>query len=345
MLAVVYLHVAAPALRQFDAMQVWHFSNVFTALCTIAVPIFFMMSGALLLSDAKTTDIFYLFRYRLPHILVPFILWSLLNVAYMSKIEHVQTAKQAVFSILSQPVVIPYWYLYALIPLYLLSPILKKLVDTLTSKQLLYILLLWGVTSVLLPTVQRLLPPHVASYLVMHESYNLKLDGGYIGYFFLGYVLDQMKTRYENRVLVAVIGMDLLLITTATWYVSVGTGKYSEQFKSYLSLYCVILAAAVFLLVKNLCAERNTQSRFLLQLSGVSYCIYLVHVKIITTIHLFVMKQHFETILSQLVFYGLTVAGSLACAFVFASVKPFCWPLTGQKYQMALNLQACLRRK
>ncbi len=345
MFAVIYLHVAAPVLRRFDAMSVWHFSNVLTALCTIAVPIFFMISGALLLSDAKTADISYLFWHRLPHILVPFLVWSILNVIYMAKIEHLQTARQIAFSISSKPVVIPYWYIYALIPLYLLSPLLKKLVEALTSKHLLYLLLLWGVGSVLLPTMQRVLPSHFSSYIAMHESYNLGLDGGYIGYFFLGYALDQSARRYKNSTLAAVIALDLALIATATWYMSVTTGKYSEQFKSYLSLYCVVLAAAVFLLVKNVCGERTTTSRFLLQLSGVSYCIYLVHVKMITTIHLFVMKQHFDTILSQLAFYGLTVAGSFVCAFVLASVKPLCWPLTGQKYGRAFNLQAYLRRR
>lgn len=345
MLAVVYLHVAAPSLRQFAVMPVWHFSNLLTSLCTAAVPIFFMISGALLLSDPKTADLAYLAKHRLPRILVPFVLWSILNVLYMVKIEDMQSAKYAIFYMLSKPVVIPYWYIYALIPLYLLSPLLKKMTEALTSEQLYYLLLLWGVSCVLLPTLQRLVPASVAPCFSVHETYHVGLDGGYAGYFFLGYALDRAKRRCRNRTLMTVIVLDVLLIAAGTRHASIGNDVYSEQFKSYLSMYCVILAAAVFLLVKNLCAERKTRTDLWRQLSGASYCIYLAHVKIITTLHLFVVKQNFATIWTQLAFYALTVLVSLACALILASIKPFCWLLTGQKYRNAFNLHVFVKRK
>lgn len=49
MVGVVYLHTAAGALRQLGT-PLWHFSNLLSSLATAAVPLFFMLSGALLLS-------------------------------------------------------------------------------------------------------------------------------------------------------------------------------------------------------------------------------------------------------------------------------------------------------
>ena len=76
MLGVVYLHTAAGALRHPENPAVWHFSNLVTALATTAVPLFFMLSGALLLSRPETADPRVIFRRRLPKVLLPLLAWS-----------------------------------------------------------------------------------------------------------------------------------------------------------------------------------------------------------------------------------------------------------------------------
>lgn len=65
MVGVVYLHTAAGALRQLGT-PLWHFSNLLSSLATAAVPLFFMLSGALLLSHPRTAELGTLFRRRLP---------------------------------------------------------------------------------------------------------------------------------------------------------------------------------------------------------------------------------------------------------------------------------------
>lgn len=56
MVGVVYLHCAAAALRSASG-AVWHFANLASSLATAAVPLFFMLSGALLLSQEGTADL------------------------------------------------------------------------------------------------------------------------------------------------------------------------------------------------------------------------------------------------------------------------------------------------
>ena len=69
MVGVVYLHTAAGALRQLGT-PLWHFSNLLSSLATAAVPLFFMLSGALLLSHPRTAELGTLFRRRLPKVLI-----------------------------------------------------------------------------------------------------------------------------------------------------------------------------------------------------------------------------------------------------------------------------------
>ena len=132
MVAVVYLHTAAGALRTPQNLPVWHFSNALTALFTTAVPLFFMLSGALLLKDEKTADLSTLFRRRLPKIILPLLAWSAVVLVLTGLRTGWGTAWDKAFVFLQSPVLVPYWFLYALVPMYLVAPLLKKMSDGLS---------------------------------------------------------------------------------------------------------------------------------------------------------------------------------------------------------------------
>ena len=64
MICVIYMHGAAIGLRGTINAD-WHFINIITSFSFIAVSLFFMMSGYLLLSNPKTLDIAYLVKKRI----------------------------------------------------------------------------------------------------------------------------------------------------------------------------------------------------------------------------------------------------------------------------------------
>ena len=53
MLSVIFLHVVADLLRVKYGSLEWHFSNLITSVISVAVPVFFMISGAMLLNNDK----------------------------------------------------------------------------------------------------------------------------------------------------------------------------------------------------------------------------------------------------------------------------------------------------
>ena len=69
-LSVIFMHTAAGPLRA-GINTSWHLLNVCTSLAFTAVPLFFMMSGYLLMTSRKTADISVLLRHRLPRLVVP----------------------------------------------------------------------------------------------------------------------------------------------------------------------------------------------------------------------------------------------------------------------------------
>lgn len=74
-LCVIFMHTAAGPLRA-GVNTDWHLLNVCTSLAFTAVPLFFMMSGYLLMTSRKTADISVLLRHRLPRLVVPLAGWT-----------------------------------------------------------------------------------------------------------------------------------------------------------------------------------------------------------------------------------------------------------------------------
>ena len=81
-LAVIFLHVAATGVENADDLgsSQWWIANVYDSLVRWSVPVFVMLSGALLLSGNKTESIFAFYRKRAAKLLVPLVFWSLFFV-------------------------------------------------------------------------------------------------------------------------------------------------------------------------------------------------------------------------------------------------------------------------
>ena len=319
MVGVVYLHTAAGALRQLGT-PLWHFSNLLSSLATAAVPLFFMLSGALLLSHPRTAELGTLFRRRLPKVLIPLLAWSGVVIALAGVLSGPQAALDKLIPLLNTPVMVPYWFLYALVPIYLVSPLLKKMTDGLSEAHWNYLVGLWLIATIGMDTLCDLAPAGPwQSALTVHWTLNLDFVGGYLGYFLLG-------ARLASR-----------------------TGVYDERIKSYLHLFTAVLAAALFLLARSY-GEGRSSGRALTALSGLSFGVYLVHPMAIQ----FWQKAWtawitpaVDTIPLQLGYYLAILLSCLVGVALLMSVKPLCWLFTGQSFSSACrkcNLFALFRR-
>ena len=276
MVGVVYLHTAAGALRQLGT-PLWHFSNLISSLATAAVPLFFMLSGALLLSHPRTAELGTLFRRRLPKVLIPLLAWSGVVIALAGVLSGPQAALDKLIPLLNTPVMVPYWFLYALVPIYLVSPLLKKMTDGLSEAHWNYLVGLWLIATIGMDTLCDLAPAGPwQSALTVHWTLNLDFVGGYLGYFLLGARLARLQKLPRRGTLWGVTAASFAVIAAGTFWLTSRTGVYDERIKSYLHLFTAVLAAALFLLARSY-GEGRSSGRALTALSGLSFGVYLVH--------------------------------------------------------------------
>ena len=336
MLAVVYLHTAAGALRDPGNADVWHVSNLLTALFTTAVPLFFMMSGSLLLAQEKTADLPSLFRQRVPRLLVPLLVWTGVVMVRAARNGGWEAVENLLTNLLHNPVMIHYWFLYALIPIYLISPFLKKMADGMTGAHWAYLMGLWFILTLGLHTLKAFLPTY-ANLFQVHWTLNLDMVGGYLGYFLLGAALERWENSPSPRVLWPA-GITLYaVIVWGSFRDTVSTGVYNERYKDYLNLFAALLAVVIYLLVRYYLGRKES-GRVAALFSGISFGIYLMHplaIEFVMNRWYRVFGSYIDTIPEQLACYlvisGICIVGTL----VLASVPGLCFLFTGQKFSTA----------
>ncbi|MFQ9600628.1 MAG: acyltransferase [Flavonifractor plautii] len=341
MVGVVYLHTAAGALRQLGT-PLWHFSNLISSLATAAVPLFFMLSGALLLSHPRTAELGTLFRRRLPKVLIPLLAWSGVVIALAGVLSGPQAALDKLIPLLNTPVMVPYWFLYALVPIYLVSPLLKKMTDGLSEAHWNYLVGLWLIATIGMDTLCDLAPAGPwQSALTVHWTLNLDFVGGYLGYFLLGARLARLQKLPRRGTLWGVTAASFAVIAAGTFSTSRTASRQAHQ--NYLHLFTAVLAAACSL-------ARSMEGRQRYPAPWGSFGVYLVHPMAIQ----FWQKAWtawitpaVDTIPLQLGYYLAILLSCLAGVALLMSVKPLCWLFTGQSFSSACrecNLFALFRR-
>lgn len=270
--AVVANHACAKDFIQHPVTgSAWQSMAAFEALTRGCVPAFVMISGALLLDPARELPLGKLFRKYFLRILIALVFWSLAyavlytGLYLRAPLAEVLEAARVGYSHL--------WYLYMLLGLYLVTPLLRPLARE--RETLRYFVLLAAVFSILLPTLGSfgLLPltRYFASRLDIHAVL------GYAGYLVLGRLLATAETTRRQRAWVYALAIAASL--AAALIDGLGSAARGEVYTPLLHEFtpnAALQAAAVFLLLREWTRGRETP-RLIRRLSELSFGIYLIH--------------------------------------------------------------------
>lgn len=146
---VMYNH--SPAFMSFQSQSgaEYGISLFLSMLCKGAVPIFFMISGTLLLGkDESIRDVF---KKRVLKILLALLVFSFLYYMKLVLKGEMTFSLLAFFKIiLTQPIFLPYWYMYSYLAFLVLLPLLRPIAKHMTRELTLYLIALQLIFGVLL---------------------------------------------------------------------------------------------------------------------------------------------------------------------------------------------------
>ena len=330
---VIYMHVSAAPLRSGISTD-WHFINIFTSLGFTAVPLFFMMSGYLLLTDEKTSDISHLLKQRLPRLVIPLIMWSVIAILVRLSTNGALTGAaffDALVSALNSPASVHLWYVYTLIALYLISPVLHGGLNSLSRSGHMLILLLIGLVSAK-AMVQALSPAAFDKFFEIKLISQIGFLENHLCTFILGFYLGKLKKEIPTFALLTAIAALLATIVLGTYHLTEGTGIYTQTFQNHSAGFEVVLAACIFLFIKQ---TSNKKSRFL-NLSpaiSLSFAIYMMHNILLGQMEKsgVIAVSFFDTLWMTLLNYAICY---LTIKTV-STIKPLCFIATGMTFSKA----------
>ncbi len=264
---VVLAHI-----QSWGADSTWAREFYYT-ISRIGVPLFFLISGYLLLS--RQEDLATFFRKRAARIVIPFLVWSIIydfqgSGAFAEAGVTFEGVLKLFIRILRGPRAAHLWFFYSLIGLYLITPILRIFVSKARNAEILYYIALWFIAMPLLFIVEAFTP--------LKNGFEIFYAGGYVGYFLLGYLLGGSETKpllFWSALGLFIIGM---LFTFAVFHFNLPPQNNELVFRSYPSLNIILMSLGAFILIK---AAGEKISPLLAQLSHAagraSFGIYLIH--------------------------------------------------------------------
>ena len=281
---VIIIHIANYYCRAFDKIpqNEYIFSLILDTLARVSVPCFFMISGALLLGRDEPLKKHW---HRLIRFLIPFIVWSIIyyfwNIYYLKE-------PQLFREILYFPITEHLWYLYAIIPIYIVLPFFQIMCRHMSLKTERAFLIIITITVIF---------NYILSLDELKPYYDLPLIGDrvYSYYFFIGYYIYKYKKHIpinqKNLIITFLGSMAITAFLTAS--ISYSIGDHYEEILEYGNPLIILASAAFFLFVLRLAKYKITPSiktkKIIDLLSGCSFGIYLIHI-----IFLDIYKNHMQ---------------------------------------------------
>jgi surface polysaccharide O-acyltransferase-like enzyme len=244
----------------------------------VGVPIFFMISGALLLNKEYTISGF--LKKRFSRILFPFIFWLVISIILGVMFFDFNSGQ--IYKLIFGEKVYT-WYVWVIMGIYLFVPVINSFVKEYSIKGLEYFLIIWLVTIIL-------------QTLGMYPFHRFELSyfSGCLGYFVLGFYLSNKEFKISSKML-RVIGL-LLFIFGALVLMYLDFNGIKLEGSSYLNIFVVLESSGLYILFKELFKNQTVSrdnskngifKKIILSISICSYSMYFVHVIVLNYIKTF----------------------------------------------------------
>lgn len=283
-----------------------------------AVPVFFMITGALLLNPEKSISFKQcLSKYCLRIILALFMFgipFAMMRLYMETKTINLIMLVRAVGCVFTNGGLSHFWYFYSLIGIYLLLPVLKIFVDCSDRDALQYLLIVMFIFVYCLPTLSDLIGVEITF------SMPLKYP---VFYVMLGYYLKERMSKWKTKY--CLIGIFCILaVVVVTDYFDLASGGILAAYDSPLIAFFAVL---IFMAFKNINQGGITESKaaLLWKIDRLCFGVYIVHPVFIQFIYRVVKITPLNFSLYPLAAFVLFVC-FLICSFfaswVLSLIKP-----------------------
>ena len=244
------------------------------------VPMFLMISGALFLNPEKTITYRALFTKYIRRLLLALCIFgfpmAFIEVYFNTRSLSLATVFESAYNVLAGQTWSHMWYLYMLIGIYLLTPMLKIFVKHAEKKDKLFLLIVIFVFTGLIQVIEE--------YLKIKIGFNITISSAVLGYYLLGhYMMYEVDADKAKKYSISGICVSLFIIWMSAifaWDIPLGTNSPA----------ITLLTCSLFCLARSL----KLHSKFLSKTKGLAFGVFLTHMVFINFAYKFLRISPFD---------------------------------------------------
>lgn len=309
-LCVIFIHTLGYLLDFPKNTTVFLIGNIIQTIVRIGLPMFVIISGALIL-NSKEEQISKFYFKRFVKIIIPFIIYYLIYIFIDNNYDlatfYPRNLIHYLKVILIGPTHVHLWFVYMILGLYLCAPFLKKMCQNLSSKDIdnLFILI------IIISIIKDFIP-----YLGISIGINNIPFYGWASYFLLGYILTNSSFISKHNKLFYILGIISFIFTIIdVRYNILGLKNIYD-----LAPTMMFMNIGAFTLVMHNKIKFNNLSKKMLNFtSKYSWEVYLVHCIVISIINNIKNTYHIlivNKIITHLIANILIIIISYILAFI-----------------------------
>lgn len=288
-LSVIIIHSCESFVTENIGSADYYAGNFFSCLASVAVPLFLMISGALMLDEGYEFSKKKLVSH-IRKMIILFMFWSATYCVIFEVLRNIFIKHKAVSAIHIIGTLIkgPYhfWFIYLIIGLYLIIPLLRLWVKIENKKYIEYFLILSIIFTFIIPQIISVGTNYSSIFIplnkIIENNLCIKYVGGYTSYYILGWYL--VNYDFKHKKLIYALGiLGFILSLSGTYIISANVG-HLVQVSTNLTLNVLLQATALFFFVKDKFSDAK-ENKFISSVSKNSLGIYAIHLAIVNTIY------------------------------------------------------------
>ena len=244
---VILLHAANTTLKASSVPEsYWWTAVVYKSLALPCVPLFVMLSGALLLKRTKLDEPIRVFiKKRVSRLGLPIVFWSAVYLAWAFFVSQTpvtwENIERGILYSLFGGAYYHFWFIYLIVGIYLITPILRVIIAHGNIRVIRYLCLLWFVSVAVVPLIE-LATGHTLNPLAFVIS-------GWEGYFIFGSYLKRVKV--QSSILYGLLILGFVWTIFGTWLMNypLSAMQRNNFFFDYLTANVIISSIALFLIL------------------------------------------------------------------------------------------------
>lgn len=276
MFGVIIIHIASNTINTFGLIGLP--KNIYETIVHslyFVIPLFVMISGMLFLDkDISIKDLLKKYIKRIVLVIVVFgSIFSFIELFFNTRTLSLSFIPQIITDLLTGNLWAHMWYLYMILGLYLITPLLRLWIKNSSEKQQLYLLIILFVFSILVPELNSILKTNIA--------FTVPIASGYLFVYLLGHYLNKKEVTSRGKTVVYLLGLFSFFSI-----IFIHALNLPDKFITYTSLFSILIASSVFLLFKNkTISENRVVGNIIVNLGTASFGIYVLHQLFINIIY------------------------------------------------------------